>query len=183
MQDDMMRKKSEGWQAAPAPQVHGTEESPLVSVCAWCFPGLVNVDGRLVSHGVCARHYRQVVADVARAGSAAARRERSERQLAAGGVAPGCPPARRERLVRVEADCIPCGSLVLKISLADGVERWFVEHREDMGDFWSVMPRTLRPRQLELPGLTLGHETGKDEGDESKRDNGEGHERKQAVGR
>lgn len=29
---------------------------PLLPVCAWCFKGLLTIDGQIVSHGICGRH-------------------------------------------------------------------------------------------------------------------------------
>lgn len=33
----------------------------VLIVCAWCFPGLLIINGRSVSHGICPRHRKEML--------------------------------------------------------------------------------------------------------------------------
>jgi hypothetical protein len=39
---------------------------PMVSLCAWCHPGVTSVDGVRVTHGICERHAAEMRAEVER---------------------------------------------------------------------------------------------------------------------
>jgi hypothetical protein len=32
----------------------------MQTICAWCFPGLLVINGETVSHGICKKHYEKV---------------------------------------------------------------------------------------------------------------------------
>lgn len=40
------------------------EFSLVIPVCAWCHPGEVDADGTQLSHGICLRHFREMMQEL-----------------------------------------------------------------------------------------------------------------------